>query len=165
MSIEPTATSIFTDDSGARKRAVTLAIRGAVGLIGLSVAAVAVSVFGHVTLPGLQAPLHISGINDTKPATKVAQPGAVVSTDGSLPAGQVKTTKPTAKPLSVAKSASPTPGNSDSTARPTAPTTPSATPTTRATGKPTSKPTTAATPTHGTKPTRPSQSNSNNSAQ
>lgn len=163
MSTKPTATSIFTDDSGARKRTVTLAIRGAVGLIGLGVAAVAVSVFGHVTLPGLEAPLHISGIDNTNPAAKVAKPGTVVSTDGSLPTGQIKSTTPTAKPASVAKSTGPTPGNSASTAQPTAPTTPRATPTTRATGKPTSKPTTAATPTHGAKPIDPGQSHSKNS--
>ena len=54
-------TSVFTDDSGGRKRVVVLTIRGAVGLMGLGAVAVAVSVFGHVTLPGLDEPLHLPG--------------------------------------------------------------------------------------------------------
>lgn len=152
MPTKTATTSIFTDDSGARKRTVTAAIRGAVGLIGLGVAAVAVSVFGHVTLPGLEAPLHLPGINSTNPATKGTEPGNAGSTQGNLSTGTLTGTTPTA-------------GNPASTAQPTAPTTPRVTPATGATGKPTSKPTTAATPIHGTKPIDPGKSRANNLGQ
>ena len=111
MPTKTATTSIFTDDSGTRKRTVTAAIRGAVGLIGLGVAAVAVSVFGHVTLPGLEAPLHLPGINSTNPATKGTEPGNAGSTQGNLSTGTLTGTTPTA-------------GNPASTAQPTAPNTP-----------------------------------------
>lgn len=164
MPTKTATTSIFTDDSGARKRTVTAAIRGAVGLIGLGIAAVAVSVLGHVTLPGLETPLHIPGINSTNPSAKGTEPGKAGSTQGNLSTGTLTGTTPTAGP---------TAGNPARTAQPTAPTTPRATPTTRttgkpttrATGKPTSKPTTAATPTHGTKPIDPGKSQANNIGQ
>lgn len=152
MSHKATATSVFTDDSGGRKRAVTVAVRGAVGLIGLGAAAIAISVFGHVTLPGLEAPLHLPGANRTNPTTKGTGSGTAGSTDGNLSTGTVGSSPSTVKSTGSAL------GN---TTEPTgAPATPSATPTTRATGKPTAKPTTAATPTHGTKPTDPGQSHS-----
>lgn len=159
MSTKTKATSIFTDDSGSRKRAVTVAVRAAVGLIGLSAAAVAVSVFGHVTLPGLETPLHIPSVNRTNPTTDDPDSGTAGSTDGNLSTSTDKYAPSTA---STPNSTGSTPKTTGPT---TVPTTLAATPTTRATGKPTAKPTAAATPTQGTRPTDPGNAHSTDSGQ
>ncbi len=129
MAPEKHDTSIFTDDSGSRKRAVALAIRGAVVVLGFGAAAVAVSVFGNVKLPGLDAPLHLPGTqahssNNHKTSTEDPGKAPGTATSQVVPAS-----------------------------RPTTAATPTATPTAKATGKPTAKPTHAAQPTH--KPTAP----------
>ncbi|MCW2749502.1 MAG: hypothetical protein JWR83_612 [Aeromicrobium sp.] len=152
MSTENTHTSVFTDDSGSRKRAVAWTIRGASCLLAVGAVAVAVSVFGQVSLPGLDAPLHIPGVTQPKAATPDGRstPGATAAAqapDGKT--GSATNTGVTSRAGSSTGSAS-----TPSTASPT-PTTPAAT--TKVTGKPTAKPTTAASPSHspGSPPTEP----------
>ena len=133
MAPEKHDTSIFTDDSGGRKRAVALAIRGAVVVLGFGAAAVAVSVFGNVKLPGLDAPLDIPGTQaHSSKDSKTTSTRDTGKTSGTGQ-GSTSTVVPAGQPTTAA--------------------TPTATPTAKPTGKPTAKPTTAAQPTH--KPTAP----------
>lgn len=132
-------TSVFTDDTGARKRWLTLVIRGAAGLIGLSAVAVAVSVFGHVSLPGLDAPLRLPGVAHS-PSTQ----GNKAELSQNSTVGQ-SDSKSNNKPSTQESSGMPL---SPGTTHPT----PTSTPT--VTGKPTAKPTTAVDPPRG-RPTEP----------
>lgn len=146
MSTGVKGTSVFTDDSGARKRIVTLAIRGATTALSLGAAAVAVSAFGHVTLPGLDAPLHIPGAGHAKTSTKDAGQAPERSTsDGKAAAELDPSGSPTERSTKTdSNSANPTVATTGPTTAPP-------------TGKPTAKPTTAAHPVHapGTPPTAP----------
>jgi hypothetical protein len=138
--------SIFTDDSGSRMRAVSLAIRGSLILLGLGAASLAVSVFGHVALPGLDAPLHVPGANRANPSSNDTDSAREPSADSDAPTGtgkgasskadssvgkptaSVKTTGPTATPTTSGSSAAVTP-TAIATARPTPPHEPGTPPT------------------------------------
>ncbi len=169
MAAEKLDTSVFTDDSGSRTRIVAIAMRMAVGLLGLAAATVAVSVFGHVTLPGLDQPFRVPGLHSNHPnghhwTIRDSSGGGVQSpspaaSQGSTSSGTL-TTIPTAKDSSGAGVRLPSPAASPGSTppgsgQPTA-TTATTTPTAKATGKPAvkrAKPTVAATPTH--RPTAP----------
>lgn len=144
MAADKLDTSVFTDDTGGRRRVVVVAIRSAVGLLGLGAAAVAVSVFGHVKLPGLDAPSHAPGVARHHAADD--NPG---SSDGDTGAGRA----PSPAAVVPVGSSPTTSGTSGSPTAGAPGTVPTAAPTSKATGKPTAKPTTAAEPTH--KPTAP----------
>ncbi len=152
MAADKLDTSVFTDDSGGRTRIVGVVLRVAAGLLGLGAAAVAISVFGHVTLPGLDEPLHVPGPNSYHPSNRDS------TTEDPSRAG-VQTPRPAAaQDLTPTGSGQPTAITPSGSGQPTAaapkgksttaPTTPpTKPPTAKATGKPTAKPTVAANPT------------------
>lgn len=146
MSADHEDTSVFTDDSGTRQRAVTWVIRGLSGALGLGVAAAAVSIVGHVTLPGLDAPLHLPGVGQAK---KVASP----ETSGSQNDVPAETTGSGPQPTSPS---SLTPGQNAVSARQSVPTSSATTPNTPATKAPVQVTTPApTTPTVTAKPKKP----------
>lgn len=149
MSAGGKTTSIFTDDSGARKRAVTLGLRGAASALGLGAAAVAVSMVGHVALPGLDAPLHIPGVSHTKQSNNDADPGLHLTHDH---APVVAVSSPSAPATSRAGAFTTRPSSG---ATPATSTTTSTNGKAKAKGKPTDRPTTAALPDHSNRPTAP----------
>lgn len=158
MSIAMTDTSVFTDDSGKRRRVVSAAVRAAVALLSLGAIAVAISIFGHVTLPGLDRPLHIPGIARS-PAV------AHIDTSATNLNGNVRSSTPgvTSSPAPSA-SATTKPASSSTTSASVQPSTPSATSAppavtskSKTNGKSTAKSSKAAHPVHspGNPPTVP----------
>jgi cytoskeletal protein RodZ len=150
------AKSVFTDDSGSRKRLVTWTIRTASCVLAAGAVAVGLSVFGQVTLPGLDSPVHIPGIGAEPSTPRSQSPQAVTgdaaSTDSTADGADAAVTTS----VNGAKGTGST--HSDGTNAKPAPTTPApVTPVAKHTGKPTAKPTTAASPTHtrGSGPTEP----------
>jgi len=142
MSIKDGTTSVFTDDSGSRKRVVMLVIRGTAGALGLGLAAVAVSVVGQVALPGLDAPLRAPGAEHARTSIKFPESAPERSTaDGTVVADS----------KSPDSSAAPTRKPSNRATEPATPTE------AILNGKPTAQPTTAADPvqTPGSPPTLP----------
>ena len=102
-------TSVFTDDSGARRRLLMWTVRGLIGAIVLSAGAVTFSLVAHVPLPDLPGPFTLPGSSNTdRQATDTAGDGLSPETDES----------PLVDPLPTT-----TPSSSDPTKRPTATTT------------------------------------------
>lgn len=166
-------TSIFTDDSGARRWRVVWAFRVAAALFVAAVSLVLVSAIGHVALPGLDAPLNLPGADSAAPpASQADQPPrqqAAPSPDAARvarrsakgdptqaadrssrvddPAGKERAT--TSPPIRIS------PANPDGVTP--SPTGPAPTATSKPRGKPADKPTSAADPVHspGTPPAEP----------
>lgn len=164
-SSEPT--SVFTDDSGSRRRRVVWAFRAGAAALVAAVAVVLTSAVGHVTLPGLDAPLHLPGSAPKNPTASLSDqtsPEPTVPTsssatgDPSSPVGTGDAGRP-GDATTKGQAATATPIR----ASPTAPTVAAPEPggpttaTTKPRGKPTAKPTTAANPEHspGNPPTEP----------
>ncbi|RZI87132.1 MAG: hypothetical protein EOO67_14750, partial [Microbacterium sp.] len=55
--------SVFTDDSGARRRVITWSVRGTIVAIVLAAGGLALALGTQVTLPGLDGPLSVPGVN------------------------------------------------------------------------------------------------------
>jgi len=146
MSTDDLTTSVFTDDSGSRKRVVTWTITGASCLLGIGALAIAVSVFGQVSLPGLDAPIHIPGVGPSRPRT----PGAAASGSARAPDRSGTADVGTTSATTSGKTSASTPTTTVPTAK-----TPAATTTPKV--KPSAKPTPAANPVHspGSGPTVP----------
>lgn len=139
MTVKESTNSVFTDDSGARKRVVTWAIRGASGILLVGALAAGVSIFGHVALPGLEAPLHIPGIGQTDKTNAPPDRSTTAATRGPNADSAATSGRSSTSDKSDTPAVAPTP-----------------TPV-KVTGKPTAKPTTAANPAHepGSPPSEP----------
>lgn len=162
MTSNPPDSSVFTDDSGRRRRLVSVLMASAVGLLALGAAAATISVFGHVTLPGLDQPLRLPGTSSVNPSADQSQSHR--QDGGAKPDRAVDGTA--TSPTPAAGSAErPTTGVSPTPSATDAPTTAVPTPSGLATGRPTAKPTTAVQPTHARPTAPPGQSKSPDTAQ
>ncbi|WP_456698381.1 hypothetical protein [Aeromicrobium sp. P5_D10] len=171
-------TSVFTDDSGSRRRWVAWTFRSTSVLLILGVLAVVISMVGNVSLPGFKSPLSFPGtgsgtsrVTESRPhspsvSAGLPSSGAVAPTDlapgDAQPSDTVTRTGRTTRD-SIAGNG----GRSDATpVRPSTPAPGTSTPAVPSKpgkgkgtvhGKPTSKPTNAAEPVHspGSPPTEP----------
>ena len=81
---EEEPSSVFTDDTGTRARALQWATRGLVALLALGAGAVVFSLITQVTLPGLDGPISLPGLSH--PADRqTQQPPSPQPTDTSSP--------------------------------------------------------------------------------
>lgn len=121
------ATSVFTDDSGARRRLLMWTVRGLIAAIVLSAAAVTFSLAAHVPLPDLPGPFSLPGSSSTeRQATDTPdEDGASPDPDESTLADPTPTATPSAgtskRPAATTTRGPGAPGSKPSSA----PTTPS----------------------------------------
>lgn len=136
--------SVFTDDSGVRRRVLTWSVRSTIAAIVLASAGLVLTLGTQVTLPGLDAPLSVPELDGSsgRASEAPAQSGGSVDAPAAgqtpeAPATPAVLSAPTAAPTSAVQPGGTTP------ARPGVPTTPAnpAGPTTTPAG-PTASPTT-----------------------
>lgn len=126
--------SVFTDDSGARRRLLIWSFRGAVAAIAVAAAGFVLTLVTHVPLPGLDEPLSVPGFGSSErraadsanpnQAGAGAAPGqpaptsgptavATDPTDATTPAGEAKSggSQPAGSKPSTPANPTPTPVN------------------------------------------------------
>lgn len=126
-------TSVFTDDSGARRRVMIWLVRGTIGAIALVAAAVMFTLVTHVSLPVLGGPLADLGNGGSPSVGADHSGGKRPESDPIVPSESPTTAVSDAARSDAAIRANHTPGAVSGSAPSTRPSTPSVTPTGAAT--------------------------------